>query len=61
MTILYSVLGLIALSLFSVIVVPIAVVSFFVGVAGLVASVGKWKIRTELEPRFSSLRVAGES
>jgi hypothetical protein len=61
MSILYSILGLIALSLFSVIVLPIAVISVFVGVAGLVATVGKWKTRAELEPRFSSLRVAEES
>jgi hypothetical protein len=61
MSIVYSILGLIALGLFSVIVLPIAVVSFFVGVAGLVASVGRWKTRTQLEPRFSGLCVAEES
>jgi Na+/H+-dicarboxylate symporter len=61
MSIVYSILGFIALGLFSVIVLPIVAVSFFVGVAGLVAGVGRWKTRTELEPKFSSLRVAEES
>jgi hypothetical protein len=60
MDILYLI-GVLALGLFSVVVLPIMVVIFFVGVAGLIASVGQWKTRTELEPRFSSLRVAEET
>jgi hypothetical protein len=55
MSILNSVLGLVALSLFSVIVFPIMVVIFFVGIAGLVARFGRWKMRRELSPRLRGL------
>jgi flagellar biosynthesis protein FlhB len=45
-------IGVIALS---VVVLPIMVVIFFVGVAGLVARVGSWKMSRELSPEFRSL------
>ncbi len=57
MSILYSILGLIAVGLFSVIALPIMVVILFVGVAGLVAGFGRWKMSKELSPEFRSLSV----
>jgi hypothetical protein len=48
-------IGVIALGIFSVVVLPIMVVIFFVGVAGLVARVGSWKMSRELSPEFRSL------
>jgi Flp pilus assembly protein TadB len=52
MSILYSILGLVALGLFSVIVLPIMVVVFLVGVAGLVARFGRRKMSKEFSPEF---------
>lgn len=57
MSILYSILGLMALGLFSVIVLPIMVVIFFVGVAGLVARLGESSLRIFHLPEFRSLSV----
>jgi hypothetical protein len=55
MSILYLILGFIALSLFSVVVLPIIVAVFFVGVAGVVAKLGGWKMRKGLSPRLRGL------
>ena len=41
MSILNPIVGLIAFSLFSIIVLPIALVIFFLGIAGLAASIGR--------------------
>jgi hypothetical protein len=46
--ILYFIGGFVVLSLFSVIVLPITVVIFFVGLAGIVARVGRWKMIMEM-------------
>ena len=54
MNILYLI-GILALSIFSVVVLPIVVVVFFVGVAGLIARLGRWKMSRELSPRLKSL------
>jgi hypothetical protein len=54
MSILYSILGLIALGLFSVIVLPVLVVVFFVSVAGLVARLASWKMSRESSPELMS-------
>jgi hypothetical protein len=56
MNILYLI-GVLALSIFSVVVLPIIVVVFFVGVAGLVARLGRWKLSKDLSPKFMSLSV----
>jgi hypothetical protein len=60
MCILYSILGVMALGFLSVIILPIMVVSLFLGFAGLAATVGKWMMIRELKGaailRFSSLR-----
>jgi hypothetical protein len=42
MCILYSILGLVALGFLSVIILPMMVVSLFLGFAALAASVEKW-------------------
>jgi hypothetical protein len=57
MNILYPILGFIALGIAAAIVLPIIVVIFFVGVAALVVSLGTWKLRTALSPRFRTLSV----
>jgi hypothetical protein len=54
MNILYLI-GVIAIGIFSVVVLPITVVFFFVGVAGLVARRRRLKMRRELSPEVSSL------
>jgi hypothetical protein len=56
MNILYLI-GVIAFGIFSVVVLPIIVVVFFVGVAGLVARLGRWKLSNYLSPKFMSLSV----
>lgn len=48
-------IGLIAIGIFSVIVLPIIVVVFLVGVAGLIARLGRWKMSRELSPRLRNL------
>jgi hypothetical protein len=50
-------IGVLALGLFSVVVLPIMVVVFFVDVAGLIARLGRWKMSRELSPRLRSLRL----
>jgi hypothetical protein len=45
---LYFIGGFVVLSLFSVLVFPIIVVIFFVGLAGIVARVGRWKMIMEM-------------
>jgi hypothetical protein len=51
MSIVYSILGIIALGLFSVVVLPIFVVVFVVGTAGFVVSLGKSETKKrEFEP-----------
>lgn len=55
MNILYLMLGLMAVGIFSVVVLPIMVVVFFVWVAGLVARVGSWTMSRKLSPEFRSL------
>jgi hypothetical protein len=57
MNILYPILGFIALGIAAAIVLPIIVVIFFLGVAGLVVSLGTWKIRMDLSPKFKTLSV----
>jgi hypothetical protein len=54
MNILYLI-GVIAIGIFSVVVLPITLVVFFVGVAGLVARLGRLKMSRELSPEFRSL------
>jgi hypothetical protein len=56
MNILYLI-GVLALSLSSVVVLPIMVVVFFVDVAGLIARLGRWKMSREFSPRLRSLRL----
>ena len=54
MNILYLI-GILALGIVSVVVLPIVVIVFFVGVAGLIARLGGWKMSRELSPRLRSL------
>jgi hypothetical protein len=54
MSILYSI-GLLAIGISSVIVLPIIVVVFFVGVAGLIARLEMWKICREPSPGLRNL------
>jgi hypothetical protein len=57
MSILYPIIGLIALSLFSVIAVPIMVVILFVGVAGTVVRLGRREMSRELASGFRRVSV----
>lgn len=57
MSILYPII-LIALGLFSVVVLPIMLVIFFLGIAGLAASIGKRKTKTKLSQKLQTLTVA---
>ena len=65
MNIVYLILGMIALGLFSVVVLPILVVVFVVGIAGLVVSLSKSETKKKaFEPaaasRSLSLRAQAE-
>jgi hypothetical protein len=51
MNILYLI-GILALGICSVVVLPIIVVVFFVGVAGLIAPLERRKMSRKLSPRF---------
>jgi hypothetical protein len=56
---LYSIFNSEALGLFSAVVLHvIIIVAICVGIAGLVVSLGKWKISMGLLPRFKSLTMA---
>lgn len=46
MSILNLIIGLIAFSVFSIIVLPVALVIFFLGIAGLAATIGEHKKAT---------------
>lgn len=48
MSILYPILAIVTLSIFSAVVLPIMMVIFVVGVAGLAVSLANWKMRPEL-------------
>ena len=54
MNILYLI-GILALGIVSVVVLPIVVIVFFVGVAGLIGWLGRWQMSRELSPRLRSL------
>ena len=58
MNILYLI-GILALGIVSVVVLPIVVIVFFVGVAGLIARLGRWKMSRELSPRWKRLSMEG--
>ena len=60
MSILNPIVGLIAFSLFSIIVLPIALVIFFLGIAGLAASVGDLKKATRSQ-KLQILAVAEQT
>jgi hypothetical protein len=48
-------IGFMAIGIVSVVVLPIIVVIFFVGVAGLIARLGRCKMSRELSPRLRRL------
>jgi hypothetical protein len=53
---LFSTFGLMAFSIFSTVVVPVSIIAgVCLAVAALVISIGEWKIRMGLFPRFKSL------
>ncbi len=53
MSSLSSIFGLMALDVFSAVILPIiSIVLISVGIAGLVVSLGRWKIRMGFLPRF---------
>jgi hypothetical protein len=52
MTILYSIFAFMFFSVVSVFVLPILVAIFFVGVAGLVASLAQWKMAITRAPAY---------
>ena len=55
---LFSIFGLMALGIFSAVVLPISIIAAVcVAVAALVISIGEWKIRMGLFPRFKSMAV----
>ena len=55
---LFSIFGLMALGIFSAVVLPISIIAAVcLVVAALVISIGEWKIRMGLFPRFKSMAV----
>jgi hypothetical protein len=55
---LFSIFGLMAFGIFSAVVLPISIIAALcLAVATLVISVGEWKIRMGLLPRFKSMAV----
>jgi hypothetical protein len=53
-----SIFGLIALGVFSAVVLPVSIIAgVCLAVAALVISIGEWKIRMGLFPRFKSMAV----
>jgi hypothetical protein len=59
-SILNPIIGLIAFSFFSIIVLPIALVIFFLGIAGLAASVGEYK-KSRRSQKLQILTVAEQT
>jgi hypothetical protein len=59
---LFSIFGLMALGIFSAVVLPISIIAAVcLVVAALVISIGEWKIRMGLFPGFKSLPVSRTS
>jgi hypothetical protein len=55
MAILHSILVFVVISLLTVIVFPILIVISLVGLAGVIARMGRWNMSSELSPGLHSL------